>query len=203
MSSSERSAMTCHDCSQNSEPSSSDRLNSGVRRGAVRLGGVSSVVLTPSTKAQRSRLVRLGITIFVASLPIAALLVALVNWPVAIGYVIVWTGGLLFGVRQQRTTVLRLDHAGVQFEAGTFVLRAAWSDIDRIGSVDLPSGKTQALVLAKDTGALRWTHTAEIRHQVTSKGWDRVIPIDDFAPRWPAGRLADALREHRPDLVPS
>ncbi|MGI8755643.1 MAG: hypothetical protein ACR2MB_07235 [Acidimicrobiales bacterium] len=161
-----------------------------------------SLVLTPSTRSQRARLVRLGLTIFLASLPIAALLVALVNWPVALGYVVVWTGGLLFGVGQQRTTVLRVDHAGVQYEAGTFVLRAAWPDIDRIGTVDLPTGKTQALVLKADTGALRWTHTSQVRHQVTSRGWDRIIPIDDFAPRWPSGRLAEAVRHHRPDLAP-
>lgn len=160
-----------------------------------------SLVLTPSTRSQRARLVRLGLTIFVASLPIAALLVALVNWPVALGYVVVWTGGLLFGVRQQRTTVLRVDDAGVQYEAGTFVLRAAWSEIDRIGSVDLPSGPTQALVLRADTGALRWTHTPQVRHQVTARGWDRIIPIDDFAPKWPGGPLGDAVRRHRPDLA--
>ncbi len=162
-----------------------------------------SIVLTPSTAAQRDRLVRLGGLILVASLPIAALLVALVNWPAAIAYVVVWTGGLLFGVRQQRTTVLRVDAAGVQYEAGTFVLRAAWADIDRIGSVDLPSGRSQALVLAAGTGALRWTHSPQVRQQVTTRGWDRVIPIDDFAPRWPAGPLADAVRDHRPDLLGS
>jgi len=170
----------------------------GRRRGQA--GGVS-VVLTPSTRSQRDRLVRLGLTIFLASLPIAALLVALVNWPVAIGYVVVWTGGLLFGVRQQRTTVLRVNEAGIQYEAGTFVLRAAWADIDRIGSVDLPSGKTQALVLTAGTGALRWTHTPQIRQQVTTRGWDRIIPIDDYAPKWPSGALADAVRDHRPDLL--
>jgi hypothetical protein len=162
---------------------------------------VSSIVLNPSTRSQRDRLVRLGITIFLASLPVAALLVALINWPVALGYVVVWTGGLMFGVRQQRTTALRVDDVGLQYEAGTFVLRAAWDDIDRIGSVDLPDRKTQALVLRPGTGALRWTQDAEIRRQVTSKGWDRIIPIDDYAPKWPAGQLGDAVRQHRPDLL--
>ena len=63
-----------------------------------------STVLTPSTRAKRDRLVRLGLMIFVASLPIAAILLALVNWQVALGFVVVWTVGLLFGVGQQRTT---------------------------------------------------------------------------------------------------
>lgn len=146
---------------------------------------------------------RLGLMIFVASLPIAAVLVALVNWPVAIGYVVVWTVGLMFGVRQQPTTALRVDDAGLQYEAGTFVLRAAWEDIDRIGSADLPDRTTQAFVLRAGTKALRWTHTPQARAQITQRGWDRIIPIDDFAPRWPAGPLADAVRQHRPDLTPS
>ena len=66
-----------------------------------------SVVLTPSTRSQRQRLVRLGAMILLASLPIAAILVALVNWPVGLGFVVVWTVGLLFGVGQQRTSTLR------------------------------------------------------------------------------------------------
>lgn len=158
-----------------------------------------SVVLQPSTKSQRDRLMRLGIMIVVAAIPVAAILVALVNWQVALGFMIVWTVGLMFGVRQQRTSALRLDDAGLQYEAGTFVLRASWADLDRIGEVNLPSGKTQALVLK--TSGLRWTHTPQIRQQVSAKGWDRIVPIDDFAPRWPAGRLGDAIREHRPDLL--
>lgn len=158
-----------------------------------------STVLTPSTRSQRDRLVRLGVMIFVASLPIAAILVALVNWPVAIGFVVVWTVGLLFGVGQQRTMSLKVDDNGLQYEAGTFVLRCTWDDIDRIGEAALPSGPTQAFVLAK--GGLRWAHTPQTRQQVQQRGWDRIIPIDDFAPRWPQGRLGDAVRQHRPDLL--
>ena len=56
---------------------------------------------------------------------VTLVLLALVNWQVAVLYIVVWTVGLLFGVRQQRTTTLRVDHAGLQYEAGTFVLRAA------------------------------------------------------------------------------
>jgi hypothetical protein len=137
--------------------------------------------------------------IFVASLPIAGILLALVNLPVAAGFVVVWTAGLLFGVRQQRTTTLKVDDVGLQYEAGTFVLRAAWDDLDRIDRVTLPSGPTTALLL-KASG-LRWTHTPQVRAQVTQRGWDKVIPIDEFAPRWPDGRLGDAVRAHRPDLL--
>ena len=158
-----------------------------------------STVLTPSTRSQRDRLIRLGVMIFVASIPIAAILFALVNWQVAVGFVVIWTVGLLFGVGQQRTIALKVDTNGLQYEAGTFVLRASWADLDRIGEATLPSGKTQAIVLKRS--AIRWAHTAQTRAQVTQRGWDRIIPIDDFAPRWPAGRLGDAIREHRPDLL--
>jgi hypothetical protein len=166
--------------------------------GAATLGGMSTV-LTPSTRSQRDRLVRLGAMILVASLPIAAILLVLVNAIVAVAFVVVWTVGLLFGVGQQRTVSLKVDDNGLQYEAGTFVLRCPWADIDRIGEATLPSGKVQAFVLAK--GGLRWAHTPQTRQQVQQRGWDRIIPIDDFAPRWPAGRLGDAVREHRPDLL--
>ena len=158
-----------------------------------------SVVLTPSTRSQRGRLLRLGAMILVASLPIAAILVALVSWPVGLGFVVVWTVGLLFGVGQQRTSVLRVDDAGLQYEAGTFVLRARWDDIDRIGRASLPTAVTEAFVLR--ASGLRWTRSAQVHQQVSSRGWDRIIPIDEFAPRWPAGALGDAVRAHRPDLL--
>jgi hypothetical protein len=158
-----------------------------------------SVVLTPSVRAQRSRLVRLGVTILVASLPIAGILLALVNWQIAAGFVAVWTVGLLFGVGQQRTSSLKVDAAGLQYEAGTFVLRTTWADIDRIGDATLPDRTTKAFVLR--TPGLRWAQSPQTRAQVTQRGWDRIIPIDDFAPRWPDGRLGDAVRAHRPDLL--
>ena len=158
-----------------------------------------SVVLTPSTRSQRDRLVRLGVMILLASIPIAGILWALVNWQAALGFVVIWTVGLMFGVGQQRTIALKVDANGLQYEAGTFVLRTTWADLDRIGEATLPTGKTQAIVLKR--GGLRWAHTAQTRAQVQQRGWDRIIPIDDFAPKWPAGKLADAIREHRPDLL--
>ena len=159
-----------------------------------------SLVLTPSTRSQRVRLQRLGLLFLLAALPVAAVLVILVNWWVASLYTVVQTGVLLFGVRQQRTSVLRVDEAGIQYEAGAFVLRTAWVDIAKVGEVTLPSGTTQALVLSRS--GLRWTHTPQVRQQVTQRGWDRIIPIDEFEPNWPNGPLAAAIRAHRPDLLP-
>jgi hypothetical protein len=158
-----------------------------------------SVVLTPSTRAQRDRLLRLGALFVLAALPVAALLVAIVNWPVAIAYVVVQTSVLLFGVRQQRTSTLRLDDLGVQYEAGTFVLRASWDDLQKVGEVTLPNGTTEALVLERS--GLRWTHTPQVRAQVSQRGWDRIIPLEEFEPDWRNGRIGDALRTHRPDLL--
>ena len=159
-----------------------------------------SLVLTPSTRSQRVRLQRLGLLFLLAALPVAAVLVILVNWWVASLYTVVQTGVLLFGVRQQRTSVLRVDEAGIQYEAGAFVLRTAWVDIAKVGEATLPSGTTQALVLSRS--GLRWTHTPQVRQQVTQRGWDRIIPIDEFEPSWPNGPLAAAIRAHRPDLLP-
>lgn len=158
-----------------------------------------SLVLTPSTRSQRDRLVRLGLLFLVGALPVAAVLVAIVNWWVALLYTVGQTALLLFGVRQQRTSVLRVDDAGIQYEAGTFVLRATWADIDKVGEATLPSGTTQAFVLG--SSGLRWTHTPQVRSQVTRRGWDRIIPIDEFEPGWPDGPLAGAVRTHRPDLL--
>lgn len=158
-----------------------------------------ALVLTPSTRSQRDRLQRLGLLFLIAALPVAAVLVVIINWWVAIGYVVVQTSVLLFGVRQQRTATLRVDGVGIQYEAGTFVLRAVWADVTKIGEADLPSGKTQAFVLGRS--ALRWTHTPQVRQQVTQRGWDRVIPIDEFEPNWPKGPLAEAVRANRPDLL--
>ena len=158
-----------------------------------------SLVLTPSTRSQRARLVRMGALFLAAAIPVAAVLAALVNWWAAIIYTVGQTALLLFGVRQQRTSVLRVDDAGIQYEAGSFVLHTTWDDIDRIGEAELPDGKTQAFVLR--TSGLRWTHTPQVRRQVAQRGWDRIIPIDQFDPGWPAGRLGTTVRTHRPDLL--
>ena len=158
-----------------------------------------SLVLTPSTRSQRQRLMQLGGLFLLAALPVAAVLVAIINWWAAIIYTVVQTGVLMFGVRQQRTSVLRVDGAGLQYEAATFVLRASWDDVDKVAEATLPTGPTTALVLKRS--GVRWTHTPQVRREVTAKGWDRIIPIDEFEPSWPDGPLAAAVRTHRPDLL--
>lgn len=158
-----------------------------------------SLVLTPSARSQRDRLTRHLVLFLLAALPVAVVLFALVNVWVAIVYVVVQTGVLMFGVGQQRTSVLKVDDSGLQYEAPSFLLRAAWSDVDRVAEATLPSGPTQAFVLKRS--AVRWTHTPQVRQQVTAKGWDRIIPIDEFESSWPSGPLGDAVRRHRPDLL--
>ena len=159
-----------------------------------------SLVLTPSTRSQRDRLVRHLMLFLLAAIPVAGVLWALVNLWVALIYVVGQTGLLMFGVRQQRTSVLRVDDSGIQYEAQAFVVRTTWADIDRVAEATLPDGTTQAFVLKRS--AVRWTRSADTRREVTSKGWDRIIPIDEFEPDWPKGRLAAATRKHRPDLIP-
>lgn len=156
-------------------------------------------MLTPSVRSQRGRLIRHLVLFLLAALPVAGVIWALVDLWVALIYVVVQTAVLMFGVRQQRTSVLRVDDAGIQYEAPAFVLRASWDDIDRIGEAELPSGPTRAFVLKRS--AVRWTHTPQVRQQVTRRGWDRIVPIDEFEPGWPDGPLADLTRRHRADLL--
>jgi hypothetical protein len=158
-----------------------------------------TVVLTPAASTRRARTLRMLALFLLAALPVAAILVIVVNWPVAVVYTVVQTGFLMFGVRQQAVATLRLDDAGVQFEPGSFVLRATWAEIDRITEVTLPSGPTDAILLS--TPGLRWTLDAATRRQVTAKGWDRVIPLSEFEPEWRSGRIGEAVRAHRPDLL--
>ena len=158
-----------------------------------------SLVLTPSTRSQRQRLTRHLVLFLVAALPVALVLGLIVNWWLALAYTVVQTGGLMFGVGQQPTSTLKVDASGLQYEAGPFVLRSSWTDVERIAEATLPSGPTQAFVLRRS--GLRWAHSADTRAEVTSKGWDRVIPIDAFESSWPDGPLGDAVRTHRPELL--
>lgn len=158
-----------------------------------------SIVLTPSRAKERSRSLKMLAIFLVAALPVAAILVLTIGWWVALAYVVVQTSFLMFGLRQRHQPKLRVDELGMQYEAGSFVIRAAWSDIDKVEPVGLPSGETDAAVLG--TSGIRWTLDAQTRRQAIARGWDRVIPIGDFAPDWRTGPLGDAIREHRPDLV--
>ncbi|MCU1453371.1 MAG: hypothetical protein JWN46_1517 [Acidimicrobiales bacterium] len=158
-----------------------------------------TLVLTPDASSRRARSLRMLLLFLLAALPVAAILGVVVNWLTAALYTVVQTAFLMFGVRQQGQATLRLDDTGVQFEPGSFVVRAAWADIDRIGEVTLPTGPADALVLTQS--GLRWTLDAGTRRQVTLKAWDRVIPLSDFEPEWRTGQIGAALRAHRPDLL--
>ncbi|MCU1350991.1 MAG: hypothetical protein JWM05_200 [Acidimicrobiales bacterium] len=164
------------------------------------LGQVAvTVVLTPPASSRRARSLRMLVLFLLAALPVAAILVVVVGWAVAVAYTVLQTGFLMFGVRQQGQATLRIDDAGVQFEPGSFVVRASWPDIDKVAEVTLPSGPTEALVLR--SSGLRWTLDAGIRRQITAKAWDRVIPLTEFEADWRSGRIGQALHEHRPDLL--
>ena len=139
-------------------------------------------------------------TLFVVgALPVAAVLVWLVNPLVAVGYVVVQTGFLMFGLRQQHQPHLRLGEDGVQFEPGSFVLRCAWDDVARIEQVTLPSGPTDALMLR--ASGLGWTLDAGTRREVTVKGWDRTIPLSEFEDDWRNGRIGRLIEQHAPRLL--
>lgn len=157
-----------------------------------------ALVLTPSTRSQRGRLQRHLLLFLLAALPVGAVLFALVNWWVALLYVVVQTSVLLFGVRQQRTSILRVDRTGLRYEAETFLLRTPWNNLESIDDETLPTGPTRVIRLRRP--ALRWANDTEVQRQVRERGWDRVIPIDEFEPNWPDGPLAEAIRQHRPDL---
>ena len=101
------------------------------------------LVLTPSRAKERSRTLKMLALFVLAALPVAAILVATISWPVALAYVVVQTGFLMFGLRQRHEPKLRVDDLGLQYEAGSFVIRAAWSDIDHVEPVTLPSGVTR------------------------------------------------------------
>ncbi|MDQ6698068.1 MAG: hypothetical protein M3Z46_11500, partial [Actinomycetota bacterium] len=124
------------------------------------------LVLTPHTRSRRARTWRMLGLFVVGALPVGAVLVWLVNPVVALGYVVVQTAFLMFGLRQQHQPRLRFDADGVQFEPGSFVIRSGWDGIERIDRVTLPSGPTDALVLTES--GLGWTLDAGTRREVTA-----------------------------------
>ncbi len=157
------------------------------------------LVLTPHTRSRRARTMRMLGLFVLGALPVAAVLVWLVNPLVAVGYIVVQTAFLWFGLRQQHQPRLRLQADGVQFEPGSFVIRCGWDDIERIDRVTLPSGPTEALVL-KESG-LGWALDAGTRREVSVKGWDRIIPLSEFEDEWRRGRIGQLIGEHAPRLL--
>ncbi len=157
------------------------------------------LVLTPHTRSRRARTLRMLALFVIGAVPVAAVLVWLVNPLVAVGYVVVQTGFLMFGLRQQHQPHLRLDADGVQFEPGSFVIRCGWDDIERIDQVTLPTGPTEALVLQQS--GLGWALDAGTRREVAVKGWDRIIPLSEFEDEWRRGRIGDLIGQHAPRLL--
>lgn len=135
----------------------------------------------------------------IGAIPVAAVLVWLINPLVALGYVVVQTSFLMFGLRQQHQPRLRLGADGVQFEPGSFVIRCHWEDIERIDRIVLPSGPTEALLLAES--GLGWTLDAGTRREVIVKGWDRLIPLSEFEDDWRHGRIGDLIGRHATRLL--
>lgn len=157
------------------------------------------LVLTPHTRSRRARTMRMLALFVIGALPVAAVLVWLLNPAVALGYVVVQTAFLMFGLRQQHQPRLRLGAAGVQFEPGSFVVRGEWDDVDRIEHVTLPSGPTDALVFRQS--GLGWTLDPGTRREVTNKGWDRLVPLSEFEDDWRQGRIGRLIEQHAPRLM--
>ena len=158
-----------------------------------------TIVLIPATRSRRARTRRMLALFVIGALPVAAVLVWLVNPGVALAYVVLQTALLMFGFRQQHQPHLRLGPDGVQFEPGSFVIRAPWDDVARVERVMLPSGPTDAFVLL--SGGLGWALDPGTRREVTTRGWDRLIPLSPFEDDWRSGTIGDAVRAYAPRLI--
>lgn len=157
------------------------------------------VELTPSTGARRRQTLTMVALFVVLGLPVAAILAWLLTPTLAFGYLVVQTAFLSFGLQRRHQPVLRFSADGVAFEAGQFVLRSPWANVERIEVADLPSGSVDSLVLADPS--LHWAADAATRTTVARRGWDRLVPIGEFEDDWRAGRVGEALRRWRPELL--
>lgn len=131
-----------------------------------------------------------------AALPVAAVLLLVVNRSLALLYLVGQTLFLWFGLRRRHSPILRLFPDGLSYEPGTFQVRCGWADIDSLGPVDLPDGRVEALHLAE--GHLHWATDQATRRRVQARGWDRVIPIGSFEAEWEWGRIGTAFRQWAP-----
>jgi hypothetical protein len=157
------------------------------------------VELTPSTRNRRHQTLKMVALFVVLGLPVAAILAWLLTPLLALGYLVAQTAFLAFGLQRRHRPVLRFTPQGVAFEAGHFVLRSAWDNVDRVEVAELPSGAVECLVL--NDPSLHWAADAATRTTVTRRGWDRVVPIGDFEDDWRAGHVGDAIRRWAPDLL--
>jgi hypothetical protein len=157
------------------------------------------VELTPSTRNRRSQTLKMMALFVVLGLPVAAILAWLLTPLLALGYLVLQTAFLSFGLQRRHRPVLRFTAEGVAFEAGHFVLRSAWDNVDRIDVAELPSGTVESLVL--NHPSLHWAADAVTRRTVSRRGWDRLVPIGDFEDDWRAGHVGDAIRRWAPELL--
>ena len=155
--------------------------------------------LTPSTRNRRRQTLTMVALFVVLGLPVAAILAWLLTPLLALGYLVAQTAFLTFGLQRRHRPVLRFSDRGVAFEAGHFVLRSAWDNVDRIDVAELPSGSVECLLL--DEPSLHWAADAVTRRTVSGRGWDRVVPIGDFEDDWRAGDVGEALRRWAPHLL--
>jgi hypothetical protein len=157
------------------------------------------VELTPSTRNRRTQTLKMVGLFVLLGLPVAAILAWLLTPLLALGYLVAQTAFLTFGLQRRHRPVLRFSDQGVAFEAGHFVLRSAWDNVDRIDVAELPSGRVECIVLHEPS--LHWAADAVTRRTVSRRGWDRLVPIGDFEDDWRAGAVGDALRRWAPRLL--
>lgn len=134
-----------------------------------------------------------------AAVPVALVVAFAVNLAWAVGYAVVQTAFLTYGVRRRYVPKLRLSPSGLSFEPGQFQLKCAWSDVAGVDRVQLPSGRTEILVLQRS--ALHWAADGPTRQQVTAEGWDQWVPVGDFDPAWRSGPIGDAVRRWAPAVL--
>ncbi len=132
----------------------------------------------------------------VAGSPVAAVVLLVVGLPAAVGYLVVQTAFLTYGLRRRQVARLRLRPDGLSFEPGRFQLKARWEDVQGVTVAELPDGRVEALELV--AGRLHWVAEPSLRHDLAAKGWDRLVPVGSFDPAWRDGPIGDALHRWCP-----
>lgn len=161
-----------------------------------RPAGDEVVVTVPRSETLRREL-RMVAVFVVAAVPVAIVVALIVNVAVAVLYVVGQTLFLWFGFRRRAEPVLRLSPTGLSYEPGRFQVRCDWTDVDAVGTLDLPDhGPVEAFVL---TGShLHWSADQAIRREAIARGWDRAIPLGLFEVEWEWGQIGTAVRTWAP-----
>ena len=153
----------------------------------------------PHTRSAGPRTLRMLALFVVGALPVAAVLVWLLNPLVALGYVVVQTAFLMFGLRQRHQPRSVGSDRGVQFEPGTFVVRCPWSTMSS-GSSASPCRLVRPRRCPRRVGT-RMDARSEHPARSHAKGWDRLVPLSDFEDDWRDGQIGQLIREHAPRLL--